>query len=301
MPARSRLALAFVLSALVAALEFAGGALSHSLALTTDAVHVCMDVFGLGIALAAAIGATRRANRRKTFGYGRLEVLGALINGSLLLGASGVIAYEAIVRLREPVHPHGVLMTAFAAVGLLANLTAAAFLRERGHHHHHAGHVHDLNVRAAMVHVAGDALASLSVVVGGLIIAWTGVTWLDPVLSLFVAAIVVVGVAGVIRDAGDVLLEGSPPGIDVGDVERQIESIPGVSAVHDLHVWSIGSSSPALSAHLLLDEGRLLEGPRILAQLRDGVRSRYGIDHVTIQLESEHCDPGGIVICRPDP
>ena len=300
MPARSRLALAFVLTTLVAALEFAGGAISHSLALTTDAVHMCMDVFGLAIALAAAIGATRRANRRKTFGYGRLEVLGAMINGSLLLGASAVIAYEAVMRFHEPSHPHGMLMTAFAAVGLLANLTSAAFLRQHTHHRHHHRHEHDLNVRAAIVHVAGDALASFAVIIGGLLIAWTGAVWLDPALSLFVAALVVAGVAGVIRDAGDVLLEGSPPGIDVGDVERRIESIAGVSAVHDLHVWSIGSSSPALSAHLLLDEGRLLEGPRIIAQLRDEVRSRFGIDHVTIQLESEHCDPGGIVICRPD-
>jgi cobalt-zinc-cadmium efflux system protein len=292
--ARSKLALAFALSAAVAALEFTGGALSHSLALTTDAVHVCMDVFGLGIALLAAIGATRRANRRKTFGYGRLEVLGALANGSLLLGASGVIAYEAVLRLNsEAVHPHGLMMTAFASVGLLANLTAAAFLRP--HHHEH-----DLNVRAALVHVAGDALAAAAVVAGGLVIAWTGAQWIDPALSLFVAAIVVVGVVGVIRDAGDVLLEGTPPGIDVVDVERCIGSIHGVGAVHDLHVWSIASGSHALSAHLLIDPESLMDGPLILAQLREAVRARYGIGHVTVQLESEHCDPGGIVICCPD-
>ena len=288
-----KLALAFVLSAAVAVLEFAGGALSHSLALTTDAVHVCMDVFGLGIALAAALGATRRANRRKTFGYGRLEVLGALLNGAILLAASAVIAYEALGRLREPQHPQGMLMIVFAAVGLLVNGVSASFL----HEHHH----HDLNVRAALIHLAGDALASFFVIAGGLAIALTGAAWIDPLLSLAVAAIIVWGVLGVIRDAGDVLLEGTPPGIDAADVERCIKSIEGVSAVHDLHVWSIASGSHALSAHLLLDEGRLLEGPAILTQLRDAVGSRYGIGHVTIQLESEHCDPGGIVICRPDP
>lgn len=287
-----RLALAFALSAAVAALEFAGGALSHSLALTTDAVHVCMDVFGLAVALAAALGATRRANRRKTFGYGRLEVLGALLNGALLLAASAVIAYEAILRLREPQHPQGLLMIGFAAAGLLANGVSAAFLHEHRHH--------DLNVRAALIHLAGDALASFCVIAGGIAIALTGAGWIDPALSLVVAAIIVWGVLGVIRDAGDVLLEGTPPGIDAADVERCIEAIEGVSAVHDLHVWSIASGSHALSAHLLLDQGRLLEGPAILAQLRDAVGSRYGIGHITIQLESEHCDPGGIVICRPD-
>jgi len=292
MPKRGKLALAFVLSSAVAVLEFAGGALAHSLALTTDAVHVCMDVLGLGIALAASIGAMRRANRRKTFGYGRLEVLGALLNGSLLLAASGVIAYEAIVRLRTPVHPHGLLMTAFAGAGLLVNLAVAASLRE---HHHH-----DLNVRATLIHIAGDALASLFVIAGGFLIAWTGATWIDPALSLVVAAMIVAGVASVIRDAGDVLLEGSPPGIDVVDVEGRIRSLAGVSAVHDLHVWSIASGAHALSAHLLLDEGRLMEGPAILGRLREAVSDRYGITHVTIQLESEHCDPGGIVICCPD-
>lgn len=294
MRARNKLALAFALSAGVAALEFTGGALSHSLALTTDAVHVCMDVFGLGIALLAAIGATRRANRRKTFGYGRLEVLGALANGSLLLAASGAIAYEAVQRLRVPAHPSGLMMTAFAAVGLVVNVLAAAFLRE--HHHEH-----DLNVRAALVHVTGDALAAFAVVAGGLTIAWTGATWIDPALSLFVAAIVVWGVIGVIRDAGDVLLEGTPPGIDVMDVECCIGSIGGISAVHDLHVWSIASGSHALSAHVLIDRDRLMDGPAILTYLRDTVRTRYGIGHVTVQLESEHCDPGGIVICRPEP
>lgn len=289
----TRLAVAFALSAAVAALEFAGGALAHSLALTTDAVHVCMDVFALGISLAAAFGATRKANRRKSFGYGRLEVLGALLNGSLLLAASAVIAYEAVMRLRAPLHPEGLLMIGFAGVGLIVNGLSAALL----HPHHH----HDLNVRAALVHVAGDALASLCVIAGGIAIALTGAGWIDPALSLVVTAIIVWGVLGVIRDAGDVLLEGTPPGIDAVDVERCIASIAGVSAVHDLHVWSIASGSHALSAHLLLDRGRLLEGPAILARLREAVGTRYGIGHVTIQLESEHCDPGGIVICRQDP
>ena len=153
MASRSRLALAFLLSAAVAALEFWGGALSHSLALTTDALHVCMDVLSLGIAVAASIGATRRANRRKTWGYGRLEVFGALLNGSLLLGASAIFAFEAVQRLRAPAHPQGLIMTVVAAIGLAVNLTVAWFLS--GHHHH------DMNVRAALAHAAGDVLGRL--------------------------------------------------------------------------------------------------------------------------------------------
>jgi cobalt-zinc-cadmium efflux system protein len=292
MSSRRRLTLALILSAAVAALEFWGGAASRSLALTTDAVHVCIDVFAFAIALLAAAGATRRANRRKTFGYGRVEVLGALFNSAILLGATAILAYQAVLRLRAPVEPHGLMMTVIAAIGLVVNVGIGLMLLE----HHHDNH----NVRAALAHVAGDVLGALAVIIGGTIITFTGAAWIDPVLSLFVAAIIVIGVAGVLRDASDVLLEGVPPGVDSADVELQIRTIGGIVGVHDLHVWTIGSGSRALSAHLLLEEGRLSEGARILERLRSVVRERYGIGHVTVQLESEHCDPGGIIICRSD-
>ena len=292
MSSRRRLTLALILSAAVAALEFWGGAASRSLALTTDAVHVCIDVFAFAVALVAAAGATRRANRRKTFGYGRVEVLGALFNGAILLGATAILAYQAALRLRAPVEPHGLMMTVIAAIGLVVNVAIGLTLLE----HHHEDH----NVRAALAHVAGDVLGAVAVIIGGTIIAFTGAAWIDPVLSLFVAAIIVIGVAGILRDASDVLLESVPPGVDSADVELQIRTIGGIVGVHDLHVWTIGSGSRALSAHLLLEEGRLSEGARILERLRSVVQERYGIGHVTVQLESEHCDPGGIIICRSD-
>jgi cobalt-zinc-cadmium efflux system protein len=292
MSSRRRLAVALVLSSAVAGLEFWGGAIAHSLALTTDAVHVCIDVFAMALALFAAIGATRRANRRKTFGYGRIEVLGALVNSAILLAATGVIAYEAVVRLHTPGNPHGATMAIIAAIGLVVNVTIGLTL-----HEHRESH----NVRAALMHVAGDALGAIAVLIGGAIISLTGAVWIDPVLSLFVAAIIVIGVVGIVRDASDVLLEASPPGVDTADVESQIRTIGGITGVHDLHVWTIGSGSHALSAHVLLAEGQLMEGGRILERLRAVVSERYGIGHVTVQLESEHCDPGGIIICRTDP
>jgi len=292
MSSRRRLAIALVLTAAVAVLEFWGGAISHSLALTTDAVHVCIDVFAMSVALIAALGATRRANRRKTFGYGRIEVLGALVNGAVLLAATGVIVYQAVLRLHASVAPHGVTMTIVAAIGLTVNVTIGLTL-----HEHHENQ----NVRAALAHVAGDALGALAVIIGGVVISFTGITWIDPLLSLFVAAIVVIGVVGIVRDASDVLLEGTPPGIDTAEVESQLRTIAGITGVHDLHVWTIGSSARALSAHVLLGEGQLNEGGRILKRLRAVVNERYGIGHVTVQLESEHCDPGGIIICRTEP
>lgn len=292
MSTRQRLSLALILAAGVAAVEFWGGLASHSLALLSDAVHVCMDVFALAIALFAALVAARPADRRKTFGYGRIEVLGALFNGALLFAATLLIAFEAIRRFSAPVEPHGALMTIVAGVGLCANVAIGLGLSH--------GHEENLNIRAVLFHVAGDALGAFAVIIGGLLILATHAAWIDPLLSLFVAGIITIGVLRVVRDAGDVLLEGTPGGLDSEEVERAILSLPGVAGVHDLHVWTIASGSHALSAHILLDDRRISEGAQVLTRLRALVDERYRIGHVTVQLESEHCDPGGIIICQPD-
>jgi cobalt-zinc-cadmium efflux system protein len=292
MRSQARFAIALALTVVVALFEFWGGAVSHSLALTTDAVHVSMDVIAIAVALAATIGASRPANRRKTFGYGRLEVIGALFNGTLLLGATAIIVYEAILRFSHPVEPHGGVMTIVAAAGLAVNLAAGVILA-RGHHP-------DLNARAAILHLGGDALGALAVIAGGLIILALHWAWIDPLLSLFVAAIIVVGVVQIVRDATDVLLEGTPPGVDPDDVERRIREIGAVTGVHDLHVWSIASDSHAMSAHVILDDRRLSEGGEVLDRVRRLALEYYGIGHVTVQLEAEHCDPGGIIVCKSD-
>lgn len=292
MKARERLTLALALVAAIAVLEAWGGIASHSLALLTDAVHVCMDVFALAIALFATLAAARPADRRKTFGYGRIEVLAALFNGALLFAVTLILVFEAIRRFSAPVEPGGALMTIVAAVGLIANGVVGATLA-----HDHAT---NLNVRAALFHVAGDALGALAVVVGGVVILLTHAAWIDPLLSIFVAVIITVGVVRIVRDAGDVLLEGAPAGVDADDVERRIAEIPGVAGVHDLHVWTIGSESHALSAHVLLDDRRISEVANVLEGLRELVRRRYGIGHVTVQFECQHCDPRGVFVCRPE-
>ncbi|MGB6985171.1 MAG: cation diffusion facilitator family transporter [Candidatus Aquilonibacter sp.] len=292
MASRSRLVLALILSAAVAVFEFWGGAASHSLALTTDAVHVCIDVVALAIALLAATGATRRANRRKTFGYGRVEVLGALLNCAILLGATAVIVFQAILRFRAPVEPHGLMMTVVAAIGLVVNVSIGLGLAQHQHHNH--------NLRAVLAHVAGDVLGAIAVIVGGILIAYTGAAWIDPLLSLFVAAIIVVSVATVLRDASEVLLEATPAGIDSGHVELHIRDIVGVVEVHDLHVWTIPSGSYALSAHVLLEDRRLSEASRVLHELRSDMRRLFGITHVTVQLECERCDAGEVMVCGPE-
>jgi cobalt-zinc-cadmium efflux system protein len=289
MSARSRLQISLLLVTGVAALEFWGGIRANSLALLTDAVHVCMDVFALGVALFALLGAERPATLRKTFGYGRLEILGALVNGSVLLAATGAIVFEAARRFAAPQLPHGALMSGIAAVGLIVNGGVGVLLMGHGKH--------SLNVQAALFHVVGDALGALAVIAGGIVIAVTGQGWVDPALSLFVAVIIVTGVGRVLRDAANVLLEGVPRGLDVDDVRVVMSGVSGIDAVHDLHVWTIGSGALALSAHVLVSDRRVSEATAILRQLDGLVRERFGITHVTLQFECENCDPDDRVIC----
>jgi cobalt-zinc-cadmium efflux system protein len=280
-PATRRLSVALVATAPVAVLEFWGGAASRSLALTGDAVHVCMDVVALALALIAAIGAARPADTRRTFGYGRIEVLGALVNGTLLLVATIAIVYFAVRRFGAPVEPQAGLMAMVAAVGLAVNAGVGLSLRSVGKS--------DLNVRAALFHVMGDALGAFAVIFGGIAIALTHSAWIDPLLSLFVAAIIVVGVVRLLRDATEVLLESVPGDVDCAELVNRLEHIAGVTGIHDLHVWSIGSGSHALSAHVLLDDRRLSEATEVLRQIDDYAKEDFGIDHVTIQFECETC------------
>lgn len=281
MPARRSLTFALVVTALVAALEMWGGLRSHSLALTSDAVHVCMDLFALGLALLAAVGATRPADPRRTFGYGRIEVLGALVNATLLILATIGIVYFAVKRFAEPIEPKALTMTAIAAIGFALNASAGIALQRQSRA--------NLNVRAALFHVLGDALGALVVIVGGVAIAVTHRAWIDPALSLCVAALIVAGVVRVVRDATNVLLESVPGDVDSADLIAHLERIAGVNGVHDLHVWSIASGSHALSAHVLLDDRRLSEAADVLREIDRCLQTHFGIAHLTIQFECDNC------------
>ena len=281
MAIRRRLGVALVATAAVALFEFWGGTVSHSLALLGDAVHVCTDVLALGLALVAAIGAARPADPRRTFGYGRIEVLGALVNGTLLLVATVAIVYEAARRFSAPVEPSAGLMTVVAAIGLIVNAGVGLSLRSSGKT--------DLNVRAVLFHVFGDALGGAAVILGGIIIGLTHLAWIDPLLSLCVAAIIVVGVVRVLRDATNVLLESVPSDVNTSDLTTHIGRIPGVVGVHDLHIWSIASGAHALSAHVLLDDRRLSEAAEVLRDIDECVKSHFGITHLTIQFECDNC------------
>jgi cobalt-zinc-cadmium efflux system protein len=211
------------------------------------------------------------------------------MNGSVLLAATAFIAYEAVHRFFVPEVPAGTLMSIVAAVGLSVNVVVGLMLMRHGKE--------NLNLQAALFHVAGDVLGAFAVIVGGGIIALTGANWIDPALSLFVAAIIILGVYRVLRDAADVLLEGVPRGLHVNEIRDAMAELPGISAVHDLHVWTIGTGALALSAHILVPDTRVSEATAIMRAIDDILRARFGVTHVTLQFECENCGQDERVVC----
>ena len=272
-----RMTAALVLTCLIAVVEAVGGWLTGSLALLSDAGHMWTDVSALGLALLAAWFAGRPANRRRTYGYVRLEILSALVNGVLLLAITVFIVVEALERLKRPTPVDLGPMALVATIGLGANLLAMGFL--------HSGH--SLNTRSAFLHVVGDALSSVGVLVGAGVMAFTGWHWVDPLISIGISGVVVVGGWRVLREAVDVLLETVPPHVDVDGVERALACIPRVTSVHDLHIWTVGSGMVALSAHLVVDEPSACENDTILVAAKRALVERFGIDHSTLQIESQ--------------
>ena len=280
---------ALVATAGVAVLELAGGIRAGSLALVSDAAHVAMDVVALAIALAAAVQAKRPATHRQTYGFARYEILAALANGGLLTAVTVLIVVEAVRRLLHPALPEAGLMAGVAAIGLAVNVAVGVALTRAPRR--------SLNVRAAVLHVAGDALGALAVIAGGGLIALTGAGWIDAVLSLLVAAIIAAGIVRVVREATDVLLESAPGHAEVPAVRERIGRVMGVVGVHDLHVWTIGSGSHALSAHVVLDDRTLSEAGTILRSIDAAMRADFEIAHVTVQFECESCDPDTTIVC----
>jgi cobalt-zinc-cadmium efflux system protein len=286
---RGVLTVALVVTAGIAALELAGGFYANSLALLSDAAHVGMDVVALAIALIAAIQSARPANDRQTYGFARLEILAGLGNSALLLAITVAIVIEAVGRFQHPETPAGALMIAVAGIGLAANIAIALLLLR--------GESQSLNARAAVLHLAGDALAGVAVIAGGIVIAITGAGWIDPALSIVVSVIIVIGAWSVAREALDVLLESAPGHARIPAVRERIRSCDGVEDVHDLHVWTIGSGQFALSAHVLIGDRQVSEASAVLERVREAMHDDFDITHVTLQFECEHCSDDGALGC----
>lgn len=249
----------------------------NSLALLADAAHNLSDVAGLVLAWGGALAGKLRPDARHTYGWKRASILAAFLNALLLLVAMGSLGWEAVGRLRSPEATQGWTMMAVAGVGILINTaTALMFMR---------GREGDLNIRGAFLHMAADALVSLGVVIGGALYLWQGWTWLDPVMSLAIAVIIVVGTWSLFSQSLHLLFDGVPAGIDLAEVRQELLELPGVADVHDLHVWAMGTSQIALTAHLVLDGGAIDQGG-LLHAAEHALEEHFGIAHVTLQLET---------------
>jgi cobalt-zinc-cadmium efflux system protein len=272
---RRALTLALALTAGFMGVEAVVGWWSGSLALLADAGHMLSDSGSLLLALVVAAVAERPRSARKTYGYQRAEVLGALLNAIALLGVAAWIVVEAVHRLDSPPAVHGTGMMVAAFLGLLVNLSVAAILARQG-----GGNI---NVRAALLHVLGDTLGSVAALTAGGLILGLGWTLADPIASLLIAALVTAGSARLLLEATHVLMEGTPKGLDVDAVEATIVASPGVGSVHDLHVWCLTPGEPMLTAHVVLEQGH--HGTDVARHVGERLRDQHGIEHVTIQPE----------------
>lgn len=271
-----RMTTALAIAAAVMVAEGVGGWLAHSLALLADAGHMLADVAALGLSVLVVSLARRPATAERTFGLLRLEILAALVNGAALIIISIGIAVEAYRRFHSPQPVHGGVLVAFAAVSLVANAACVAVL--------HGGHDHSLNQRGAYLHILGDLLGSVGALAAGAVIVTTGWVQVDPIVSIVISLLILGSAWRLVRESADVLLEATPAHIALGDVHDCIASVPGVTSVHDLHVWTVTSGVIAMSGHLVVQNPA--DNQRVLEAVQLGL-ARMGIGHVTVQMEKD--------------
>jgi len=273
-PGDWRFGVAIALNLAIVAIEAGGGLIANSTALIADAGHNLSDVLGLVLAGGAAWLARRPAAGRRTYGFGKATVLAAVTNGVVLMFVSGGIVIEAINRLFSPAPMATTLVMIAAGVGVVAN-TGSALLFLRGHG--------DVNVRGAFLHMASDALVSVGVIVAAAIIAMTGWAWVDPVLSVVIVAIIVVGAWGLLREAINLAMDAAPSGADVPSIQAFLSECDGVTEVHDLHIWAMSTTEVALTAHLVRPDHDGQDGFR--SQLTQALERKFGVRHATLQIE----------------
>ena len=268
------LRLALALTATLLVVEIAGGFISNSLALLADAGHMLTEVAALALSLFVAWFSRQPETPQKTYGYLRWEILAAFLNGAALLLISAAIIVESIMRLRTPEPVHGGLMLWVAVGGLIINVISAMVL--------HSGSQANLNVRGAYLHVLGDLLGSVGTVGAAIVIRYTGWLQADPVASFLTTALIIRGAWSLVRESVDILLESVPKHIDLGAVRQQLELIPGIESVHDLHIWSVTPRMVAMSAHAIVRNAASQQ--HVLEHVHDAM-GLFGISHVTVQIE----------------
>jgi cobalt-zinc-cadmium efflux system protein len=278
-----RLGLSLVLTAVFVVVEVAAGLFSNSLALLTDAAHNFTDVIALGLSWFAVRLATRPSSATRTYGYHRAGILVALINSTTLVVISLGIFYEAYQRFLSPPEVKSGILIVVGLIAFVVNLVTALLVRQ--------GSREDLNLRSTYLHLMGDVLSTLGAVVAGVIIFFTNWNWLDPLVSVFIGILILWNAWGILRESVDILLESTPPDVDMDTMLKDMSQVKGVLGVHDLHVWSITQNMRTMSAHILTDDISISTGATIQGQLNDILLHRYNIAHATLQLECADCQP----------
>jgi cobalt-zinc-cadmium efflux system protein len=276
------LLLALAITVTFAVIELAGGMLSGSLALISDSGHMFTDALALTLSLWASYVATRMANERQTFGLLRVEILVALVNGVVLVGVSLFIIYEAVVRLQNPQPIEGGLMLVIAVIGLVANLAGVLILREKAKE--------NLNVKGAFLHVLGDLLSSVGVIVAAILVYLFDLQQADPVISIAISVIILYGSYRIISQSVYILLEFAPGNVDLAEVRNELLKVEGIVDVHDLHAWTLASGIYALSAHIQVMDQPLSTCSCVIQDCERILKEKFNISHTTLQLESQACE-----------
>lgn len=278
----SKFIIGFVLNTGFTIFEFIIGIMAGSLALISDASHNLTDSLSIVIAFGGERVSKRQANDSKSYGFGRVSIITALINGLLLFGVAAYIFYEAYLRILNPEPVKGGLVAIVALVGIFINgAVALLFYKDKD----------DLNVRSTYLNMAFDTLSSVGALIAGLIILFTGNSLADPIIGILIGCMLVYSAYGVVRDALHILLEGTPKDIDTKEVQKLIEEFDHVKAVDDLHIWSISSGYLALSCHIVIDEANASVSIKQVKKIKEALLKKYKIQHATIETELEHCDP----------
>ncbi|HMB94990.1 MAG TPA: cation diffusion facilitator family transporter [Tepidisphaeraceae bacterium] len=277
--ASRKMAWAVALTIAFVACEIVAGYAAHSLALLSDAGHNFADAAALGFSWYALWVAQKPAHQGMTYGYHRVGILAALINAVSLVVIAFFILWEAIIRLRTPEPVHGILMIFVAAIAVMLNLLIGFWL--------HAGAKHDLNVRSAYMHMIGDAVSAVGVIVAGIVVTMSGLQLADPIVSFLIAVLILWSSWGILKQSVNVLLEATPEGMDMTAVEKCIKQVSGVRGVHDLHVWTVGPGAIACSCHIMVSEQSIREGQQILRAVVEDLQHHHAINHTTVQVEVE--------------
>lgn len=284
----NRLLAATALNFVIAIAEIAGGLVSNSLSLISDALHNLSDALAVFIAWIAHKISKRPSNQKRTFGYKRIEILAALLNAIVLAAISIFLFYEAYLRLLQPQPVKGIIMLLVAVIGLLANLLAVILL--------HGDAKKNINFKAAYLHLLGDTLSSIGVIIGAVLIYFFEIYWVDPVVTILIGLYILKETFGILKQANDILMQGTPTGLDLERIRKDLETIPGIANIHHVHIWNLDDQSIHFECHVDLKENmRLSETESVYRQMESLLKEKHHISHLTIQFEHLWCDDKNMI------